>query len=115
FDDNHWKRDDEQMAIDAVDWNAPALAGIDMTLLRRQGYARLNLPPEDRFAPHAEGAFPTPSGKCEFESSAAARGNFVLPIFRQGSDEWQAADAGDPLPAYPPPPETPERHPERPP
>ncbi len=113
FEDDHWKRSDEQMAIDAVDWNAPALAGIDMALLRRQGYARLSLPAEDRYAPHAEGAFPTPSGKCEFESSAAVRGNFVLPIFRQGSNEWQAADAVDPLPAYLPPVETPESDPAR--
>ena len=37
----------------------------------------------------------------------------MLPIFRQGSNEWQAADAVDPLPAYLPPVESPENDPAR--
>jgi hypothetical protein len=40
--------------------------------------------------PHAVGNFLTPSGKCEFKASMAAGGNFVLPLFRQGSNEFQA-------------------------
>jgi anaerobic selenocysteine-containing dehydrogenase len=113
FDDDHWRRTDEQMAIDAVEWEAPALAGIEPSRLRRDGYARLALAPEDAYCPHAEGNFPTPSGKCEFKSSMAARGNFVAPIFRQGSNDWQAGDALDPLPAYIPAIETAENDPER--
>jgi len=36
-----------------------------MDLLRTQGYAKLNLGAPDTRTPHAEGKFPTPSGKCE--------------------------------------------------
>lgn len=113
FDDDHWRRSDEQMAADALDWSAPALEGIDMDRLRQAGYARLNLAAEDSYAPHAQGDFPTPSGKCEFKSSLAARGNFVLPIFRQGSNESQAGDRLDPLPNYVPAIETAEADPAR--
>ena len=113
FDDDHWRRTDEQMAVDAVDWDAPALAGIDLEQLRQAGYARLAIGSERTYAPHADGGFPTPSGKCEFKSSMAAGGNFVAPIFRQGSNEWQAGDRLDPLPAYVPAVETAENDPER--
>ena len=78
FDEPHFKRGDEQMARDALDWSAPALAGIDLDLLKRSGYARLRVGAPGTSAPHAEGRFPTPSGKCEFVSSLAAGGNFVL-------------------------------------
>ena len=57
--------------------------------------------------PHAEGNFPTLSGKCEFKSSLAANDNFVLPLFRQGSEEFQAGERVDPLPTYIPPNESP--------
>jgi anaerobic selenocysteine-containing dehydrogenase len=86
------------MLAEALDWAAPALEGITLEGLRRTGWARLNLPPADSFAPHAEGNFPTPSGKCEFVASGAAGGNFVLPLFRQGSSEFQP---GQPVPALP--------------
>jgi anaerobic selenocysteine-containing dehydrogenase len=100
FGDEFWQRDDEQMALDAMDWDSPALAGIDMDLLKRQGYARLKLADADTYAPHAEGNFLTPSGKCEFVASMAAGGDFVVPLFRQGSNEFQSGTALDPLPAY---------------
>ena len=81
--------------------------GISLESLRQSGWARLNLPPADQYAPHAEGNFPTPSGKVEFRSSIAEQaGNFVLPLFRQGSDEYQPGGTVDPLPHYVPPRET---------
>jgi peptide/nickel transport system ATP-binding protein len=40
-----------------------------------------------RYLPHAEGHFPTPSGKVEFKTSLT--NNMVLPLFRQGSNEFQ--------------------------
>jgi anaerobic selenocysteine-containing dehydrogenase len=113
FDDAHWQRTDERMADEAIDWSAPALAGVDMDLLKREGYARLRLPDEDTYAPHAEGRFPTRSGKCELKASMALGGNFVLPIFRQGSTASQAGDALDPLPSYAPPVETADADPSR--
>jgi hypothetical protein len=97
-------RTDEQMMAEAFDWSAPAMDGISLESLRRSGWARLNLPPADQYAPHAEGNFPTPSGKTEFRSSAAEQGgNFVLPLFRQGSNEYQPGGTVDPLPHYVPP------------
>ena len=107
FTEECFTRTDEQMMAEAFDWSAPAMAGISLESLRQTGWARLNLPSADEYAPHAEGTFPTPSGKVEFRSSIAEQaGNFVLPLFRQGSNEYQPGDAVDPLPYYVPPRET---------
>ncbi|HWG05796.1 MAG TPA: molybdopterin oxidoreductase family protein [Beijerinckiaceae bacterium] len=115
FDDPCFKRTDEDTLLEITDWNSPALSGVDLDLLKRDGYARLKIGTPDTFAPHAEGKFPTASGKTEFVSSMAARGNFVLPLFRQGSSQFepdlfasdrfesdQSEPAGvvDPLPTY---------------
>jgi len=107
FDDRQWKRSDEEMALDALDWANPALQGISMDLLREKGWARLNVGTPETYAPHAKGDFLTPSGKCEFNASMAAGGNFVLPLFRQGSNEFQAGERVDSLPTYIPPNESP--------
>ncbi len=107
FTEECFTRTDEQMMAEAFDWSAQAMAGISLESLRQSGWARLNLPPADQYAPHAEGNFPTPSGKVEFRSSIAEQaGNFVLPLFRQGSDEYQPGGTVDPLPHYVPPRET---------
>src|SRR5687767_4087625 len=75
-----------------------------MKVLKDKGFVRLNVPPPEAYAPHAEGNFPTPSGKCELMSSMAAQGDFVLPLLRQGSNEFQPGTPVDPLPAYQPQP-----------
>jgi anaerobic selenocysteine-containing dehydrogenase len=107
FTEECFTRTDEQMLAEALDWSAPQMAGISLESLRQTGWARLNLPPADQYAPHAEGNFPTPSGKVEFRSSIAAKaGNFVIPGFRQGSSEFQPGGPVDPLPHYVPPRET---------
>jgi anaerobic selenocysteine-containing dehydrogenase len=103
FNDPHWQRSDEEMAMAALDWNNPALSGIDLASLRRSGYARLNVGTPNDFVPHRQGNFPTPSGKCEFKSSIAGGGNMVLPLFRQGYAAEQSGEALDPLPNYIPP------------
>jgi anaerobic selenocysteine-containing dehydrogenase len=107
FDGRQWQRNDEEMALDALDWTSPALQGITMDVLKEKGWARLNVGTPDTYAPHAAGNFLTPSGKCEFKASMAAGGNFVLPLFRQGSNEFQAGEPVDPLPTYIPPRESP--------
>jgi anaerobic selenocysteine-containing dehydrogenase len=107
FTDPCFTRTDEQMVAEAFDWSAPAMDGITVESLRRTGWARLNLPSADDYAPHAAGNFPTPSGKTEFRSSLAEQaGNFVLSLFRQGSEEYQPGGTVDPLPHYVPPRET---------
>ena len=98
---------------EAMDWSAPVLQGITLEQLKREGFVRLNLPSPDDYAPHAEGNFPTPSGKCEFVASMAAGGNFVLPLFRQGSNEFQPGEPIDPVPDYLPPRESPYTNPAR--
>lgn len=107
FDDQCFTRTDEDMLAEAFDWSDPAMRGISLESLRETGWARLNLPSADEYAPHAEGNFPTPSGKVEFRSSAAEQGgNFVVLLFRQGCAEFQPGDAVDPLPHYIPPAES---------
>lgn len=103
FDDPFFFRSDEQILSEAMDWEHPAMQGITLEGLKAQGYARLNLPCAAQFAPHAEGRFPTPSGKVEFVASMAAAGNFVLPTFRQGSNEHQDGGPVPALPTYHPP------------
>jgi anaerobic selenocysteine-containing dehydrogenase len=54
-------------------------------------------------AAHAEGIFKTPSGKCEFNASAAAKGDFIVPVWQNGYNEMQPGDPVDPVPDYIPP------------
>ena|SRR5215207_4099590 len=50
---------------------------------------RLNVGSPDTRAPHAEGGFRTPSGKCEFKASMAEGGNFVVPVWRSMYEDKQ--------------------------
>jgi len=59
---------DEMLAEIAFDWSSPALQGRSWSDLEQHGFVKLNLPD----APLAEGAFLTPSGKCEFYSERLA-------------------------------------------
>ncbi len=78
FDDT-----DEDVCRQALRSASPRMKGIDWPSLSEAGWMRLAVP--ERFAPFAEGGFPTPSGKCEFYSETAARLGY------------------DPLPDYTPP------------
>jgi len=113
FDDPVFRRSDEEMIAEAFDWSHPNMEGITVASLKAQGWQRLNVPPADDYAPHAEGNFRTPSGKTEFVASAAAGGNFVVPLFRQGSNDHQPGQPVDPLPHYIPPRESVRADPER--
>jgi anaerobic selenocysteine-containing dehydrogenase len=85
-------RDDDLTLIrQALDSQSPKLTGVTMEDLLERGWMRLNVPTP--YLPYAEGAFTTPSGKCEFLS------------------ERMAALGLDPLPAYIPPYESVERDP----
>ena len=94
-----------------VDWNSPACSGITLDLLRTKGYAHLTIGGADDRAPHREGNFPTPSGKCEFVSSIAANGNFVAGPFRQMYADMQGGEALDAVPDYVPCRESPATNP----
>ncbi|MGQ0463816.1 MAG: molybdopterin-containing oxidoreductase family protein [Sporichthyaceae bacterium] len=104
FEEDCFKRSDADMIAEAFDWSHPHMAGITVESLKEQGWQRLNVPAPDEYAPHVEGNFRTPSGKTEILSSAAAAvGNFVVPLFRQGSNDHQPGGVVDPLPHYVPP------------
>ena len=64
---------------------------------------RLAVGAPDAHAPHKDGNFPTPSGKCEFRSTLAEDGNFVSSLYRQGYKGRQSGEPVDPLPHYTPP------------
>jgi anaerobic selenocysteine-containing dehydrogenase len=68
---------DEDICRTALD------GSMDWAELKKKGWQRLDVP--QRFAPFAEGGFPTPSGKCELYS------------------EWLEKQGIDPLPFYNPP------------
>jgi anaerobic selenocysteine-containing dehydrogenase len=83
FDEPCFRDSDEDICRTALASKAPRMRGIDWDGLKKKGWQRLQVPA--RFAPFAEGGFPTPSGKCEFYSAT---------LERQGID---------PLPFYNPP------------
>jgi anaerobic selenocysteine-containing dehydrogenase len=112
FDDDYWDRTDEEMLIDFHDWDAPALQGITFEKLKEVGWMRLNVGTPEERAPHAYGNFPTPSGKCEFRSSLAEGGNFVVPVWRSMYEGMQDGGYVDPVPDYLPPFESPGSNPE---
>jgi anaerobic selenocysteine-containing dehydrogenase len=86
-------RDDDLTIIaQALGSQSPKLRGVTMDELLARGWMRLNVPTP--YLPYAEGAFPTPSGKCEFYSARMAELGF------------------DPLPDYIAPYESVERDPE---
>jgi len=71
---------DEAMVRQALQSEAPRMAGIAFDALKDRGWQRLNVPAV--YAPFAEGNFPTPSGKCEFVSEyARCLGLDPLPTF----------------------------------
>ena len=104
-------RTDDEIIEASLDWTNPVLQGITLEDVKAKGYARLSMPAPDDWAPHREGNFPTASGKCEFKSTLAGGGNFVVPLFRQGYNGDQDGTPVDPLPHYIPPNENPQTTP----
>jgi anaerobic selenocysteine-containing dehydrogenase len=103
FDDDYWEMTDDELLIKMYDWDSPAMNGITLDKLKEVGWMRLNVGTPDKRAPHAEGNFKTPSGKCEFKASSAENGNFIVPVWRNGYNEMQPGDPVDPVPNYIPP------------
>jgi anaerobic selenocysteine-containing dehydrogenase len=60
---------DDDLARAVLDSGDPALAGLTLERLKREGWARLNVPAP--FVPFADG-FPTPSGRLQFVSPRMA-------------------------------------------
>jgi anaerobic selenocysteine-containing dehydrogenase len=77
---------DEDLCRTALGSANPRMQGIGWDAVKESGWQRLRVP--ERFAPFAEGGFPTPSGKCEFYSA------------------WLEGQGIDPLPSFNPPAES---------
>jgi len=65
FTEPCFRESDEQIATQAFTGRATT-AGYDFHRVREKGWWRLKVP--QRYAPFADGRFPTPSGRCEFYS-----------------------------------------------
>ena len=83
FEEPCFRDSDEDICRTALASRGGRMQGIDWEQAKRDGWQRLAVP--SRFAPFAEGGFPTPSGKCEFHSA------------------WLESQGLDPLPYYNPP------------
>ncbi|MFT7413901.1 MAG: anaerobic selenocysteine-containing dehydrogenase [Methylophagaceae bacterium] len=98
YEEENFKWSDTECLENYVDWNSPACDGIDLAYMKEHGFARLNVGTKDNRAPHKQGNFPTPSGKCEFKLDGAT--NFVAGPFRQMYDGFQSGEQLDELPDY---------------
>jgi len=83
FDEPCFRDSDEDICRTALASSKPSMKGIGWDGLKEAGWQKLDVP--ERFAPFAQGGFPTPSGKCEFHS------------------EWLEKQGVDALPFYNPP------------
>ena len=110
YTEENFKWTDSECLENYVDWDSPACDGIDLEYLREHGFAHLTVGMPDDRAPHKEGNFPTPSGKCQLEVEGAT--NFVAPPFRQMYEGFQPGEKLDPLPDYIPSRETLESNPQ---
>jgi len=111
YEEENFKWSDTECLENYVDWDSPACDGIDLDYMKEHGYARLTVGFRDDRAPHKEGNFPTPSGKCEFQLPDGAA-NFVAGPFRQMYEGFQPGELLDRLPDYVPNRESAENTPE---
>ena len=86
FDEACFRDSDEDICRAALRSASPNMQGIAWDAVKESGWQRLHV--GERFAPFAEGGFPTPSGKCEFYSA------------------WLKDQGRDPLPFFNPPAES---------
>ncbi|MEO8486228.1 MAG: molybdopterin oxidoreductase family protein [Betaproteobacteria bacterium] len=105
FDEPCLADSDDDLARAAFRAGDERMAGWDWDEVKRSGFRRLALP--ESYAPFAHGGFPTPSGRCEFESaSTAAAGHDALPeviLPRESPDSNPALAARYPLAFISPP------------
>jgi anaerobic selenocysteine-containing dehydrogenase len=98
FEEENFKWSDSECLENYVAWDSPACEGIDLEYMREHGYARLKVGTKDDRAPHKNGNFPTPTGKCMLMVEGAK--NFVAGPFRQMYEGFQPGEDLDPLPDY---------------
>jgi anaerobic selenocysteine-containing dehydrogenase len=90
FTEDCFKDSDEEIARQAINYDHPRMRGITFEELKERGWMRLSVP--EKFAPFAEGNFPTPSGKCEFFSETLSKkGVDPLPTYIPPRESVQTA------------------------
>jgi anaerobic selenocysteine-containing dehydrogenase len=110
FDDPVFKMTDSELCAAYINWDDPKMGGVGMEYFKEHGYYRIDVGAVDTRTPHAEGKFPTPSGKVELLLNDAK--NFVAPPFRAMYEGEQDGSPIDPLPGYIPVRESPETNPD---
>jgi anaerobic selenocysteine-containing dehydrogenase len=80
FDEPCFRDSDEDICRTALESQMPRMRDVAWEAVKESGWQRLAVP--ERFAPFAEGGFPTPSGKCELKSALLeSQGMDPLPFF----------------------------------
>jgi anaerobic selenocysteine-containing dehydrogenase len=92
FDEPCFRDSDEDICRTAIKSANPRMRGVEWEGMKQSGWQRLNV--AERFAPFADGGFPTPSGKCEFYSVALEKqGIDPLPFFNPPAESVQSNPA----------------------
>jgi anaerobic selenocysteine-containing dehydrogenase len=92
FKESCFKDTEEEIIRQALSSSDPALQGITLEQLKRDGWARLRFP--EPFTPFAEGGFFTPSGKCEFYSERLEQAGIdPLPAYIASRESAEASPA----------------------
>ena len=107
FDEPVFKMTDSELCAEYINWTDPKMGGVDMDYFKQHGYYKIDVGSADTRTPHAEGKFPTPSGKVDFLLHDAK--NFVAGPFRAMYEGEQDGTPIDPLPGYVPVRESPSR------
>ncbi|MCB1661893.1 MAG: molybdopterin-dependent oxidoreductase [Pseudomonadales bacterium] len=102
FEDSCFTKTDKETLADALDWDTPLLKGKSFHMLQKEGFIHVNALGKNLDTPHAEGNFPTPSGKCEFKCSLDTSAGFVVPPVRQMLAQRQNSLPIDSIPVYKP-------------
>ena len=100
FDDARFTQSDMEILAESLDWTSPMLQHTSFAELQQHGFVRVNVPDKDHYAPHREGGFPTPSGKCEFRSELGADTGFVGSVLRQMLESDFDSQPIAPVPCY---------------
>lgn len=109
FDDPLFSMSDGALLEMAFDWSHPWFGGKGLADLKREGFLRMHAPA----VPHADGGFPTASGRCEFVSELGAEQGFIGPPLRQMRTDGPAGQPIAPVPDFVPPSTPDEAHPLR--
>ena len=100
FEDARFTRSDVELLRQSLDWDSPMLEHTSFEELQRNGFVRVNVADKDHYAPHEQGNFPTPSGKCEFRSELGKDSGFVGAPLRQMLETSIESRPIEPVPCY---------------